>query len=178
MPSGSLDGSMGDVHSEGNPHYWLDPENGILIAQLIRDRLIRVDSANKAEYEANFLRFKQDIETKLIGWKASLSTFQSKQFITYHKVWSYFFKAFGLTTFGELEPLPGIPPSVRHLDKLSKSLDGKNTILLMTNFYPEKHGRQFADRVHAKFVSVPSNVGKGIDSYDKLFDYIIKEIIK
>ena len=85
---------------------------------------------------------------------------------------------FDLTSLGELEPLPGIPPSVRHLEKLSSKLAGKNTVLLMTNFYPEKHGRQFAERVEAKFVSVPSNVGKDIDSYDKLFDYIIKKIIK
>jgi ABC-type Zn uptake system ZnuABC Zn-binding protein ZnuA len=26
---------MGDVHPEGNPHYWLDPENGIVIASNI-----------------------------------------------------------------------------------------------------------------------------------------------
>ena len=30
---------MGDVHPLGNPHYWLDPENGKRIAQEIADKL-------------------------------------------------------------------------------------------------------------------------------------------
>ena len=28
---------MGDVHPQGNPHYWLDPDNGRLIAKAILD---------------------------------------------------------------------------------------------------------------------------------------------
>ena len=29
-PTGKVDASLGDVHPFGNPHYWLNPENGII----------------------------------------------------------------------------------------------------------------------------------------------------
>ena len=28
IPQGQITRAMGDVHPQGNPHYWLDPENG------------------------------------------------------------------------------------------------------------------------------------------------------
>ena len=31
---------MGDVHPAGNPHYWLDPDNGRRIAQAIQAKLV------------------------------------------------------------------------------------------------------------------------------------------
>src|SRR3954463_1689242 len=33
IPTGQITRAMGDVHPLGNPHYWMDPENGKRIAQ-------------------------------------------------------------------------------------------------------------------------------------------------
>src|SRR5215207_6135861 len=35
IPTGVVTRAMGDVHPQGNPHYWLDPENGKLVAREI-----------------------------------------------------------------------------------------------------------------------------------------------
>ena len=32
VPRGQISGASGDIHVEGNPHYWLDPGNGKVIA--------------------------------------------------------------------------------------------------------------------------------------------------
>jgi ABC-type Zn uptake system ZnuABC Zn-binding protein ZnuA len=45
-PAGKVDASMGDVHPEGNPHYWLDPANGIIIAANVLSALKKVDPSN------------------------------------------------------------------------------------------------------------------------------------
>ncbi|HEY2952611.1 MAG TPA: zinc ABC transporter substrate-binding protein, partial [Verrucomicrobiae bacterium] len=37
LPTGPVDRSMGDVHPLGNPHYWLDPDNGKIIAQTLAE---------------------------------------------------------------------------------------------------------------------------------------------
>ena len=42
-PQGIIDRSMGDVHPQGNPHYLLDPMNGLAVAQLITKRLSEID---------------------------------------------------------------------------------------------------------------------------------------
>src|SRR5215204_5591725 len=46
VPSGPLDRSVGDVHPSGNPHYWLDPANGKIMAATIAAALSKVDSGN------------------------------------------------------------------------------------------------------------------------------------
>src|SRR5882762_1627245 len=52
-PQGNVDRSMGDVHPLGNPHYWLDPENGRRIARLFQAKFTQLDPANAATYDAN-----------------------------------------------------------------------------------------------------------------------------
>ncbi|MBI4411383.1 MAG: zinc ABC transporter substrate-binding protein, partial [Deltaproteobacteria bacterium] len=53
IPAGKVDRSMGDVHPLGNPHYWLDPRNGLIIARGIADKLGKLDPANKTVYDGN-----------------------------------------------------------------------------------------------------------------------------
>ena len=38
---------MGDVHPLGNPHYWLDPENGRRIAQAMQAKLAQKDAGQR-----------------------------------------------------------------------------------------------------------------------------------
>src|ERR1700756_1186020 len=39
IPTGQVTRAMGDVHPLGNPHYWLDPENGRRVAKEIDEKL-------------------------------------------------------------------------------------------------------------------------------------------
>src|ERR1700724_2872341 len=39
IPQGQITRAMGDVHPLGNPHYWLDPENGRRMAKAIQQKL-------------------------------------------------------------------------------------------------------------------------------------------
>ena len=43
---------MGDVHPLGNPHYWLDPENGQAHRQAIQDKLSELRRAERRRYFA------------------------------------------------------------------------------------------------------------------------------
>src|SRR5499433_3834051 len=45
-PTAQVTRAMGDVHPYGNPHYWLDPENGRVIARAIAAKLSELDAAN------------------------------------------------------------------------------------------------------------------------------------
>ncbi|MEO5617400.1 MAG: metal ABC transporter substrate-binding protein, partial [Candidatus Eisenbacteria bacterium] len=52
IPTGKVDASMGDVHPDGNPHYWLDPRNGAQVARTIAAALAEADPANAERYRA------------------------------------------------------------------------------------------------------------------------------
>jgi zinc/manganese transport system substrate-binding protein len=179
IPTGAIDGRRGDVHKFGNSHYWLSPENGKVIAKQIKNSLINLDPLNEAVYSKNYDDFSVLIDQKLSEWNVQMVAIQPYKIVTYHKVWPYFFESFGLLSSGELEPLPGIPPTTSHLIHLKKSLNETDTptLVLMANYYPEHVGKSFAEKVGAKYIQVPCNVGSnGITSYIELFDYIIKEI--
>src|SRR5687768_6768351 len=65
--SGAVDRSMGDVHPEGNPHYLLDPVQGLKVAQLIRDRLSELRPSHKADFEAQYATFYRHLGAGLVG---------------------------------------------------------------------------------------------------------------
>ncbi|PYV97152.1 MAG: hypothetical protein DMG86_18795 [Acidobacteria bacterium] len=45
IPTGPVTRAMGDVHPLGNPHYWLDPEDGRRVAKGIAGKLGELDPA-------------------------------------------------------------------------------------------------------------------------------------
>src|SRR6266481_8526735 len=58
-PTGEVTRAQGDVHPYGNPHYWLDPENGRRVAKGIADKLVELRSSDAAYFNQNFDSFSQ-----------------------------------------------------------------------------------------------------------------------
>src|SRR3977135_2979973 len=54
VPTGTVSRAMGDVHPLGNPHYWLDPDNGRRIAKGIAAKLAELDPPNGAYFQERF----------------------------------------------------------------------------------------------------------------------------
>src|SRR5829696_3246404 len=52
-PAGNVDRSMGDVHALGNPHYWLDPENGRRIARMFKAKFSELDPNCASAYDSS-----------------------------------------------------------------------------------------------------------------------------
>src|SRR5579885_3679167 len=46
LPTGPVTRAMGDVHPLGNPHYWLDPDNGRRIARGLAAKFGELDPSN------------------------------------------------------------------------------------------------------------------------------------
>ena len=65
IPTGQVTRAEGDVHPLGNPHYWLDPDNGRRIAKGIATKLAEMDPADRAYF--------QHRETYVMRYRADLS---------------------------------------------------------------------------------------------------------
>jgi zinc/manganese transport system substrate-binding protein len=145
-PAGKVDASKGDVHPFGNPHYWLDPSNGIVIAQNILEGLKKVDQPNSALYTANFEKFKSECGSKIAEWKSLLKPLEGKKIISYHSSWVYFASAFGLTVSGMVEPFPGIPPTGNHLAVLVDLIKKERCAFLIQEPYFPGDAPNFLNR--------------------------------
>jgi zinc/manganese transport system substrate-binding protein len=67
VPTTRITRAMGDVHPEGNPHYWLDPLNGRIIAEEIAKRLIKLDPARAKTYQKNLETFRRHLDEAMFG---------------------------------------------------------------------------------------------------------------
>jgi hypothetical protein len=101
-PQGNVDRSMGDVHPLGNPHYWLDPENGRRIARLFKAKFSELDPKNAATYDANTRAFEAKLNAAETAWAADLATIRGKPIVAWHTSWRYL-----PTTTGEHRRLHG-----------------------------------------------------------------------
>src|SRR4029078_12260900 len=103
-----------------NPHYWLDPRNGAIVARNVADALAAADPANAAAYHSRAEAFAKHVEAAYARQSALAAKLPEKTIFTYHRSWSYFAAAFGLEVAANVEPVPGIPPTAKHLAELTE----------------------------------------------------------
>jgi zinc/manganese transport system substrate-binding protein len=169
----------GDIHIYGNPHYWLDPLNGKVIARNIADGLERVDPSNKSIYEANLQAFFKKIDDKLREWQTKMAPFKGTKIIAYHNEWVYFETRFGLNIVDFMEPKPGIPPSPSQLVKVIKEVKADNIkVIISSPYFTTSSSDVVSKQTGAKELTLATSVG-GFDSiknYFDLFDYDINQL--
>lgn len=171
--------AAGDVHPEGNPHFHLDPYNIPILADVITEKLCRLDTKNCDSYKANNKTFKEKWQSKLKEWNAKLSTVKGKKVVQYHKLYDYFINRYQLRLIGNLEPLPGIPPNARHLDSLVEKAKTEGLDFIMQDVYhPQKPARFLSEKTGAKVIVVPHDVGAASEAKDifSLFDEIVRRV--
>jgi zinc/manganese transport system substrate-binding protein len=160
VPTTKVDRSMGDIHPQGNPHYWLPPGNAKIIAREIAQRLEQMDPDGRADYEKNLAAFNARVEAKEKEWAPLAAKLKGVKVATYHKSWSYVSQWLGLEEIGYVEPKPGIPPDPQHLARLIGVMkqDGAR-LLLVEDFYNKSVASLVADKAGAKMITLPTDVG-------------------
>lgn len=176
IPTGPVDRSMGDVHAMGNPHYWLDPRNGITMGRAIAERLSVLDPSNAAQYRAQADAFAQRVDARLNEWRDTLGSLRGRKFISYHRSFTYLAAAFEFDIVGEVEPIPGVDPTARHLQELVTRVQTEQIAMLIMEPYYEQESAAFLQRSTDIAVAVvPGSVGglPGVETYTDLFDRIV-----
>ena len=177
IPAGQLTRAMGDVHPSGNPHYWLDPENGKRIAKAIAAKLSAMDAPNAAYFQQREADFERRLTEADARWKAALAPYKGAKVVTYHRSWPNFIDHFGFDVIGYVEPKPGIPPSPSHTIDVINAMKRQNVkIILVEPYFDLKTPNSIARETGARVLVMPPSVGgeKEITDYLKLFDYDIK----
>ena len=176
---GNVDRSQGDVHPLGNPHYWLDPENGRRMARLFRDRFSQLDPQGASVYQRNEAAF----ETRLVAaereWAPLIAQIKGKPVVAYHTSWRYFAEYNGMNIVGFMEPKPGVPPSPSHLAGLILQMKRTGAkVIVMEPFYNRKDADFVAARTGATVVILPPSVGgvKGVNDYLGLMRYDLQRL--
>ena len=179
--SKSVDRSMGDVHSEGNPHIHLNPHNLIFIAEELAKRLTLL-SPNKEKYFKNKLeRFKKNWQQHIKEWEQKAQPLKNKNVVVYHQNWIYLLNWLNLNRVTTLEPVPGIPPRVSHLENVLTSVKQQNiTAILLTPYQQNKAAAWLSEHADIPVVTLPYTVGgsKNVADLKSLFDETLQTLLE
>ena len=180
IPQGQITRAMGDVHPQGNPHYWLDPENGKVVAKEIADKLSQLQPNDRAFFEQRLNAFVMRLSDAEQRWAAMMAPYKGTQVVTYHRSFPNFAERFGLEVIGYVEPRPGIPPSPQHTLDLINEMKKRNVkLVLVEPYFDLKTPNSIGRATGAEVLVMPPSVGgvKDVTDYFTLFDYDINLLI-
>ena len=181
LPTERVTALMGDVHPEGNPHYWVDPYNVPVIVKNILSGLSKIDPEHVNNYTENAKKFIAELKTKTAEWDKRLSSYQGSKVIVYHASWNYFTDHFKFSKVAEVEPKPGIPPSGSHTqDVIEIAKREKAKMIMIEPYYSDAHAKMIAEKSGAKVAKLLQMVGglPGTETYIKMMEYNVSEVEK
>ncbi len=160
-PSGTIDRSMGDVHPDGNPHFYLSPLALKEAAPAIKDLLVRLRPEKKSEFESRLKLFQKrmDLLFAKIDKKIAPVRKTDPAVIEYHQEFTYFFNAYKIRSLGAIEEKPGVPPSAARLAQVSASAKQSGAKLAIgAPQSPEKQLRKFQELSGIAYQKLPDMV--------------------
>jgi ABC-type Zn uptake system ZnuABC Zn-binding protein ZnuA len=181
VPNQKVDASMGDVHPRGNPHYWLDPENGLLIAESVLQALQSVDAAGAEAYRAGYERFAAALREKQRQWGEAAAAVRGMEIVTFHDTWPYFARAFGVEVVGFVEPKPGIEPTPTHTAALVELVRSRGVrIIGVEPYFSTRTPETIARATGAQVVPLAPSVGgmDGSKDYFSHFDVLLATLAR
>ena len=160
IPTGQITRAMGDVHPQGNPHYWLDPGNGRRIAQTIKDKLSQLSPGDRAYFEQRYADFDKRLAAAESRWDAAMAPFKGTKIVTYHRSWPNFMERFGLNVIGYVEPKPGIPPTTSHTVQLIDEMKRQGAkVIVVEPYFDLKTPKAIAQQVGGEVLVLAPSVG-------------------
>jgi ABC-type Zn uptake system ZnuABC Zn-binding protein ZnuA len=180
IPTGQVTRAMGDVHPLGNPHYWLDPENGRRIAKALADKFAEMQPADAAYFHERYADFDKRLAVAEKGWEAKMAPYRGRKVITYHRSWPNFCDRFGLNVVDYVEPRPGIPPTPSHTLEVINTMKRENIkLILVEPYFDLRTPNSIAQNTGGQVLTMMPSVGgtKEITTYFQLFDYDIDLLV-
>ncbi len=167
-----------DKHHKNSfhPALWLDPYNAKIIAKKVLERIIKLDPKNKKFYTKNYKIFAQKCDEIISYGNKKFNSLIQKDFISYHYVWPYFTKRFGLNYIAVIEIGHGQEPTIKHLINIISLIKKKHikSIFASIQFYNPKYIKIIKNQTEVKIVYLdPFGIDK---SYIQMIKFNIDNI--
>lgn len=157
-----------DDHADGlDPHVWLAPDNGKIIAKNILEALKEL-APNQADiFQQNYDLLIDDIDTLDNQIESTLSGLEQRKFMVFHPAWGYFAEQYNL------EQLPvqvgGQDPSPRELAELVKIAREENIqVIFIQPTFSAANAEAIAQEINAEIAIVDPLAYDWLDNLRKV----------
>jgi ABC-type Zn uptake system ZnuABC Zn-binding protein ZnuA len=116
---------------------------------------------------------------QLGGWFAALLPYVGAKAVDDHPIWAYFADRFGLQVVGHLEPLPGVPPTTKHLEQIIGTMKSDGVrIVLASAYYDPRYARFVSDATQATVLRMANQVEAvpAASGYVAMIDYDVQQV--
>jgi zinc/manganese transport system substrate-binding protein len=170
----------GHVHSEGNPHFHLDPVRFADVATRLTERLATVDPHRSAAYRSSLAAWLPGWNEHVEGLKRKARPLFGAGVIAEHSSFAYLFRWLELYQVADLEPVPGVPPTPSHLRRLLAAVrDDPPSAVIQTLYQDPQSGRWLAERLRVPVLRLPSTVTVNgpTATPEGLFEHLVQTLL-
>ena len=161
-------------HDEYDLHFWLDPDNGIVLVRNIAAILAESDPANAEKYKANAENYVQRLQTLTAKISSELQPVQNKPFIVFHDAYQYFEHRFDLQAAGSITVSPEKAPGAARLQAIRDKIKSLGaTCVFSEPQFESKLVRSVLDGTEAKtgvLDPLGAELADGPDLYPQLIE--------
>lgn len=175
VPTSVCDGYVDPSLMVGNPFFWLNPQNGGVIARNVAEGLGDLRPAKRAYFMANASTFEAALDRDIARWKEELKPLTNLRVFCTQCGWQNF-SQLGGPTFVVCKGTPGVLPTPAILVDHVKEM--KAQVVLLDPNTPPEYGRAFRQQTGLTVVEVASSVEDipGAKTYGALFDNLVKTL--
>ncbi len=113
-----------------DPHYWLSPENGVLIAHQLAASLAELVPDEADYFYERADEFISNLRQADTLWREKLFSLNNWNLFVYHDAWDYLADHYALKVIASLEPPAGKELSPKYLDSVLAIIRESNTEVL------------------------------------------------
>ena len=176
VPFTTCEGFADPMYSAGDPFFWLNPENGAVIARNVAKGLSKAAPESESLFHANAAGFIKGLKADIARWKQALKPLQGVRVFSFQCGWQNF-SGMGGPKFIVCKATPGQLPTPGAL--LAYVTQMKAQLVLVDPNTPPEYVEACKERPGLKVVTVPSSLEgiPGGTSYGQLFDTLVKVLL-
>ena len=173
LPTSNCSGYVDAAFAAGDPFFWLNPENGGIIARHIARGLAELRPASRALFMANADSFQKALAKDIQRWKAALKPLRNLRVFSAQCGWQNF-SSMGGPQFVVCKGTPGELPSPQALLAHIRAM--KADLILVDPNTPPEYVEAFRERSGLKVLEVSSSIEtiRGAATYSALFDNLLR----
>jgi zinc/manganese transport system substrate-binding protein len=141
--------------------------------------LSELDPDNQAFFEGNYKELYTLWQQKMKEWEEKLKPLKGEKVVEYHKIFDYFLNRFGFTIVGTIEPLPGIPPTTKHIADVEQLIKREGVKYILQDVYnPQDASTYLSKQLNVKLIIMPHDVGSVKEAVNvfSVFDEIVRRL--
>jgi ABC-type Zn uptake system ZnuABC Zn-binding protein ZnuA len=177
VPTSSCEGFVEIQFMHGDPFFWLNPENGAVIARNVAEGLARLRPEHAEMYAANAETFAAEMAASIERWRAELAPLAGTKVFVAQCGWANLSRLGG-PVFMSCRTTPG---TLARPEVLAEQVAAQEVpIVVVDPNTPREYAETFRARTRAAVVVIPSSLADlpGARTYPALFDNVVKSLLQ